>query len=66
MRLAYLANKCNDAELSTLDYFIREAGARLGLARVGVTVRVTVRVRVRVRDGVHFIRESGARLRVES
>jgi len=32
VRLAYLANKCNDAELSTLDYFIREAGELLGVA----------------------------------
>ena len=32
VRLAYLANKCNDAELSTLDYFIRESGELLGVA----------------------------------
>jgi len=31
VRLAYLANKCTDAEVSTLEFFIREAGELLGV-----------------------------------
>lgn len=46
VRLAYLANKCNDAESATLDYFIREGGELLG---------VTSQLKPEQRDSRHIL-----------